>query len=160
MLDLATTGISLVSAVIGGAVVAVVSHSLTLQRENKSRRTEKSIEYRIEAWRMIANQTGRTLDADAFEKALAEVILFGNEEEVRLVSKIMDEFVANHTSDTTELLKVLRRNIRSELGLQKTSIEFRWLRVNWVKEPLEDGADEMLSVQPAQPVPSPLVGEG
>jgi hypothetical protein len=134
MSDFETVGISLISAVIGGAIVAVVTHFLTRRRETEKRRTEKAIEYRIEAWRAIAQQTGRTLDSDAFEKALAEIVLFGNEQEVQLVSKIMDEFVANHTSDTTELLKLLRRNIREELGLQRTSIEFRWLRVYWGNE--------------------------
>jgi hypothetical protein len=135
--DVQTGVISLISAVIGGAIVAVVSHLLTRQRETERRRTEKAIEYRIEAWRAIADQTGRVLDADAFEKALAETILFGDEREVQLVSKIMDEFVAKGTADTTELLKLLRRNIRDELGLTKTSIEFRWLRVNCIKDSFE-----------------------
>lgn len=133
MSELGTAGISLVSAVIGGAIVAIVTHLLTRRLDTERRRTEKAIEYRIEAWRAIADQTDRTLDAEAFEKALAEIILFGNEQEVQLVSKIMDEFVAHHTSDTTDLLKLLRRNIREELGLPKTSIEFRWLRVKSVK---------------------------
>lgn len=166
MLGIETAAISLVSAVGGGVFVALVTHVLTRRREADRRRAEKIIGYRIQAWRGIADQTGRPLDADAFEKALAEIILFGNEKEVQLVSRIMDDFVAQHTSDTTELLKLLRRNIREELGLKKTSIEFRWLRISDGQQlrvdDREEGSDakSKLSMRQARPVPSPLVGEG
>jgi hypothetical protein len=78
----------------------------------------------------------------------------------------MDDFVAHHTSDTTELLKVLRQNIRRELGLEKTSIEFRYLRVHEGKESRMSNievvvaANEKPTAPQARPVPSPLVGEG
>lgn len=113
MLGLITT----VATVIVGGLVAFIA--TRLQSKTDVRR-EQRLEFLINAYRQIGDCAHRPLDGDqarAFERALADVDLFGEHEHIELAAAVRAEFAEDGSASLDRLLNALRRDLRHELGL-------------------------------------------
>lgn len=127
------------SAIVGGLIVAAVTHFFTRRREQNKLRVDKSMDRRVEAWRHIERLTGTDLSLANFEQVVADVILFGNEREINLVTALSKSVGTKGITDLTPLLVELRRNIRADLGLPDTSVEHFFFREDGPKHGLIPG---------------------
>jgi hypothetical protein len=101
-----------------------VVNDQTAAREAENKRREIRAQYLIEAYRKIegiAFRPGmvkpRTSEAQAVETAFADVQLFGDDEQRRLVKAIINDIERASKSDPRPLLSALRRDLRRELKL-------------------------------------------
>jgi len=113
----------LLSALLGGTIVAVVTHLLTSRRERQRNKREFNLKYLIDAWKNLnkgsRDDVGIHEKAPALESAIADVQLFGSPAQIRMAQKIAQEMTEANTSNTTDLLHDLRDGIRRELELEK-----------------------------------------
>jgi len=130
--------LSLASAIIGGLVVAIANHWMTQSRENRKAKADISLKYRVEAWRKVDSIHGLDKDLTCLESAVADVLLFGTDEEIELAKKVAQTAGRKGTTDTTELLVVLRKNIRSDLGLSATATHHFWFRADYGRKPTHE----------------------
>ena len=108
-----------------------IGHALSSLRDRSNKRRELRVGYLIEAWRNLADCTGRSdlARASILEKAIADINLFGSEIQIDLAKKFSDDFVNKRTANLDELLKDLRYELRKELQLDPVSISIYHLRV-------------------------------
>jgi len=104
---------------------------LSSKREFKSKRREVRIQYLIEAYRSIASSTNRqdkTTDEQKLkiESAIEDIQLFGNKRQLEALNSI----IVNGKNDFTEILEVLRNDLRKELELQKNDSPLKFYRMN------------------------------
>jgi len=119
--------ITVLAMMIGWFVV----HFLTRQRELINRRSDKRVDYLIEAYRNLESSANRkqTDDIrDKVEKAIADVHLFGTEEQIQLANKFSKDISEKGEGSYHELLLQLREDLRIELKLSKTTREINYLR--------------------------------
>ncbi|MCM2291682.1 hypothetical protein NAC44_04985 [Allorhizobium sp. BGMRC 0089] len=129
---------SLLSALIGGGVVALVNHLLTARRERSRKLADLRIQTLIDAWRKIEasvippNDTSyRDMNSisDGIEGAIASIILLGHSNEVKLAEEVCRDFSSGKGVSVDLLLKGLKSSIRRELGLKGAVGENFHLRV-------------------------------
>jgi hypothetical protein len=117
----------LASSVIGGVVVALVSHFMTKRREHEKKLAELRIEHLIECWRKIeraalvgdeASQESKNDAYDGIEDAIARITLLGTAQEVEMAQSVTVKLSKNNPEAVVELLNELRSNLRRELGLK------------------------------------------
>jgi hypothetical protein len=125
------------SAIVGGLIVAAVTHVLTRRREQSKLRVDKSMDPRIDAWRRIEALNGRDQPLEAIEKAVADVLLFGTEREIQLVTALAKQLGTKGVTDLTPILVELRHNIRADLGLPQSSVKHFFFRADAPKHGLE-----------------------
>jgi hypothetical protein len=121
MLGLETIFTSLISAVVGGTVVAIITHALTIKREREQKKREFILKFLVEAWQNIEagsrEQTDIHRKSEVLEKAIADIQLFGSATQIAMADKWAKEMVSKNSSDSTVLLNDLRDDLRRELGL-------------------------------------------
>ena len=114
-------------------IVAVLGwlagHALHLSRDRKNKRREIRVQYLIEAYRRLEAGTCRgaihgTKIGDEFESAIADIQLFGTDNQVRM-AKELAAAIAEHKSEASagSLLLSLRDVLRSELDLGELNEE-------------------------------------
>ena len=117
----------LASSVVGGLVVALVNHIMTMRREHEKKLAELRIEHLIECWRKLergalvgdqASQESKNDAYDGIEDAIARITLLGTEREVEIAANVTAELSKNHLEAIVALLNELRSNLRRELGLK------------------------------------------
>jgi hypothetical protein len=117
----------LASSVVGGLVVALVNHIMTMRREHEKKLAELRIEHLIECWRKLergalvgdqASQESKNDAYDGIEDAIARITLLGTEREVEIAANVTAELSKNHPEAIVALLNELRSNLRRELGLK------------------------------------------
>lgn len=109
-------GAPLLSAILGGLIV----HFAARRRDLENDRRQQRIEYLINAYRVLVQSGHRELKnerAEAFENAISDVILLGNEAQIDLARKLMKAFAQEQGAPIDELLVSLRGALRRELGL-------------------------------------------
>jgi hypothetical protein len=121
-----TTGVAILGWVIG--------HEFNLRRDRQSKRREVRVQYLIEAYRRLEAGANRgsisgTDFGKGFESAVADVQLFGTDEQSRLARE-MATAIATRQKDATAgpLLLSLRNALRRELDLgdlDEPPIQFR-----------------------------------
>lgn len=131
MSALDTTAIALGSAVLA----SVLTHLLTSRRDLANRRRELRVEYLLSAYRAIADSPERglyqeSLDARAFEKAVADIQLLGSKRQVELATELAREMAAESRADPDSLLRLLRDDLRREMSLEALSEKPIHLRVS------------------------------
>ncbi|MBF2717546.1 hypothetical protein HGO34_06180 [Agrobacterium vitis] len=131
-----TASLTLTSAVIGGAVVAWLTHLLSSRREKYNKRRELIVKYLLETYDAIATPSfvSPQDEMQAIERAVDRVQVFGDPELLRLTKKYSDDLKVDGSSNTTELMKYVRSQIRRELGLTPTSEDFTILRFHELRE--------------------------
>lgn len=109
------------------AVVVVfgwpIVHWFNARRDRQNRAREKINDFLIEAYRSLEQGCARdgsingTKFEEPFEKALADVQLFGSTKQVALARTIVSEIERGSHSDPRPLLEDLRVQLRRDLGL-------------------------------------------
>ncbi|MBV9161715.1 MAG: hypothetical protein JO309_11050 [Pseudonocardiales bacterium] len=90
MIDvLRVVGAPLLAAIVGGLVV----HIAARRRDVENERRRQRVDYLVGAYRTLARAANRTLSgerAETFEDALSDVILLGNDEQIRLARETIN----------------------------------------------------------------------
>ncbi len=137
-MDTHTFLLSLVSSAVGGSIVAAANHFLTRQRDRRERFEELRIGYLVEAWKQIQKASDikdfsgldKNALCDGLEEAVASVMLLGNLEETDAARNFAKQFSEGRGGSAFELLKVLRRNLRRELGITIDDTDLVALRLH------------------------------
>jgi len=125
------------SAVFGGLIVAASNHFLTARRDRSKRFSDHRIKMLLEAWKKIEAASniddwkGRDkakLYLD-LEDAYASVILLGTDEQIAVAKKFAKSVGQGLGASSLDLLNLLRKNLREELGLSETKEDFFFLRM-------------------------------
>ncbi|KXF79201.1 hypothetical protein ATN84_05605 [Paramesorhizobium deserti] len=128
--------LALISAVIGGGFVALVNHLFTSKRERENKRRELIVKHLLEIHDAIAvlSFVEPKDEVQAIERAVDRIQLFGDPELLRLTKKFCDDIKSARQSNTNELIKHVRSQIRRELGLAPISSDLEILRFHELKE--------------------------
>lgn len=120
------------SSFVAGIAGAYVGHLLTTRREQKNRLQQHRIQYLVEAYRAFARAGHHPRlheIADELEQAVADVQLLGSPKLIELTQKFCREMAADQTANLDDILEVLRRNLRAELGELPVSGQMMWFRI-------------------------------
>jgi hypothetical protein len=130
----------LLAAIIGGLIV----HFATRRRDAENERRRQRIDYLVRAYRTFTHSARRELagdKAEAFEDALSDVVLFGNEGQIKLAREVMKALEKGGTAPIDQLLISLRSDLRHELDLSHDGLNnvptVRFITKNDVHTPLQ-----------------------
>lgn len=108
-----------------------VGNWLTTKREFNNKKREIRIQYLIGAYRSIASAANRqeTMTVDQklkIESAIEDIQLLGNEIQLNALNNM----ISSRNSNFTEILEILRNNLRQELKLKKVDYPLKFYRMN------------------------------
>lgn len=121
------------------ALVAIAgwffTHRFSLNREREAKRREMIVRYLINAWRMLESNAQRDKISNLeIESAIADIQLFGTNNQIELAHKVADNLVNESGANLNDLLETLRSNLRGELKLEAAEKKIRYLRIGKQKE--------------------------
>lgn len=125
------------AAVITAFVVVIgwyVAHYLTAKRDQANKRRDLRVKYLIEAYRRLEFVGNRPLTnevAPEFEKAVADVQLFGTPRQVELAQAFALGFAEKGTHPLDPLLNELRQELRKELNLEPVEPNIKYPRITY-----------------------------
>lgn len=101
-----------------------IGHSLSKKRDFINKKKEIRIQYLINAWQLIEDASNRPDNKSLknFEKAIADIQLFGTLRQIQLSRDIAINFARNKSVNCDLLLEDLRGDLRKELGLEKANL--------------------------------------
>lgn len=108
------------------------AHRLSARRDLANKRRELRVQYLIEAYRRLEFAGNRPLSRELaidFERAVADVQLFGTPTQVQLAQEFALGFAAEHTHPLDPLLNALRQELRKELKLEPVPPPIKYLRI-------------------------------
>ena len=114
---------------VGGWIVVYI---LAIRQNNRLKKKEVTIDFLIKAWRMLEKASNRKdgkYNAD-LETAIADIQLLGTKRQIELAQQLAKEITENQEGDATELLILLREDLRKELMLEKAPRKFKFLRIS------------------------------
>lgn len=124
----------LLAAVVGGLIV----HRAARRRDIDNDRRRQRVDYLVTAYRTMARSAQRNLRGDrgeAFEDALADVVMFGTPEQIALATQIMRDLAARKDASVDRLLLSLRLELRTQLGLAADALSaVPTVRLSWGSE--------------------------
>jgi hypothetical protein len=98
-----------------------IAHRLSARRDIVNERRKLRIAYLLEAYRRLesaANRSDKTPDqARAFESAVADIQLLGTSEQVQTTIKYLRQHASGAGAQIDDVLRVLRKDLRREMGL-------------------------------------------
>jgi hypothetical protein len=108
------------------AVVAVVgwfaAHRFSVHRDRHNKRREMIVAYLLEAYRRLESAANREVmtgeQKTAFESAVADIQLLGSHAEISTTTKYLQAHAINGGALIDEVLNLLRKDLRRELGLE------------------------------------------
>ena len=114
-------------------LLALFAYWSTLKRDRLSKKRDLRTQYLIEAYRRLesaGNRSDQTSEvARSLESAVADIQLFGSQEQVRLSRAFALEFSANGHASLDALLESLRTDLRKELDLGDAGSQITYLRI-------------------------------
>jgi hypothetical protein len=113
---LRVVGAPLLAAIVGGLVV----HIAARRRDVENERRRQRVDYLVGAYRTLTRAAHRALSgerAEIFEDALSDVILFGNDDQIRLARETIRSLADRREAPMDALLVSLRNALRQELDL-------------------------------------------
>ena len=126
----------LAPALLGGLVGAWLTYFFGLRRDKEERRRERVIAHLIEAYRNLESAAGRENlsdeQKDRLETSVAAIFLLGSKEAAEK-ARLLAEDTAAGLGDMAPLLKVMRSDLRKELGLEQHEVDALFLRM-WREE--------------------------
>jgi hypothetical protein len=119
--------LSFISAILGG----LVAHFLSIYRDRASKRRELQTKYLIDIWNDLdaAGNPKDKSDSLRMERAITNIQLFGSEEMIVAARANAIEFAKTGTTDNLPVLNLLRKKLRSDLGLDPTEQKYIALRI-------------------------------
>jgi hypothetical protein len=143
-MDWGNAALSLVAAVIGGAI----AHHLTLSRDKAAKRREILVRGKTDLWKLIDKSNGVAEDAIGnnsydlanWEEISRDIQLLGTDEQIVMVKKITDS-IGKKAEDVEfpQLMKSLQNELRQELGMEKSSVPYFWIRTKKTSQQKSDG---------------------
>ncbi len=115
-------------AIVGWYVV----HRFSVSRDVANKRRELRVQYLIEAYRRLEFAGNRPLTKDVaveFERAVADIQLFGTPRQVELARVFALGFAEKGTHPLDPLLNELRQDLREELKLAPVEKRITYLRI-------------------------------
>lgn len=112
---------------VGGWIVVYI---LAIRRNTRLKKKEVTIEFLIQAWKRLERASNRKdgkYNTD-IENAVADIQLLGTKRQIELAQQLAKEIAENRGGEALELLILLREDLRKELMLEETPIEFKFLR--------------------------------
>ena len=102
-----------------------------LHKDKEERRRERIVAHLIEAYRNLetaaCRQTKSKEQMDKIESSTAAIFLFGTKEAAEKTTKFGHD-LENGQASLNELLKVLRKDLRNELGLEQHNVDTKFIR--------------------------------
>jgi hypothetical protein len=114
-----------------------VAHRLSIKRDQENKRRELRVQYLIEAYRRLEYASNRPLSeqvAPDFEKAVADIQLFGTPRQVELAQAFAHGFAEAGTYTLDPLMNELRNDLRKELKLESVKSDITYLRMTFDKK--------------------------
>lgn len=126
-------------AIIFTPLVAVigwfVAHQFNVHRDRLNKRHDLRIQYLLEAYRRLESAANREDKSEeqavAFESAVADIQLLGTSQEIGVTLKYLRGHASSDGAQINELLRLLRDDLRKELGLPVSHddvVVFRFIR--------------------------------
>ena|SRR5712692_852308 len=129
---------AIVTAAVVSAVVVIVGwyvvHYLSGRRDQANKRRDLRVQYLIEAYRRLEFAGNRPLTkevAPEFEKAIADIQLFGTPKQVELAQAFALGFAESGIHSLDPLLNELRQELRKELNLEPVEPNIKYLRISY-----------------------------
>jgi len=121
------------------AVVAVIgwfaAHQFNVYRDRQNKRRDLRVQFLLDAYRRLesaANRPKKTEEqALAFESAVADIQLLGTADQVAATVRYLHEHASGDGAQIDEVLRLLRNNLRKEVGLPgkvENAVVFRFTR--------------------------------
>jgi hypothetical protein len=133
MIQTITIIVSAIIAVLGWIVV----HFLSQKRQIEEKKREIRVKYLREAYQTLANIADHDLNPESlksFQSALNDIQLFGSRSQITIVGDLVKSMTNKEPADLNELLKHLRNEIRTSIGLDGID-DYRWhVRIEWEEE--------------------------
>ena len=110
-----------------------VGHWFNLKRDRADTKRDLQVKYLIDAYRRIeraANRSKRFDNNSELESAIADIQLFGTAQQVKLAQEFAFGIAKTSNASTDELLRNLRAELRTELGLEEVNPEIVYLRLD------------------------------
>lgn len=124
----------LLAAIIGGLVV----HFAARRRDVENERRRQRVDYLVGAYRTLTRAAHRELSgerAETFEDALSDVILLGNDDQIRLARHTIATLADRREAPMDALLVSLRDALRHELYLRSDDLrQVPVVRITWGAE--------------------------
>jgi len=114
--------------IISALVIAlgwIVAYKLGSQKDLKNKKRDIRTQFLIEAYNKIASSSNRNTDDNEkklFEGAIEQIQFLGTKEQIKLLNEGIE------TMNFTPLLEELRKEIRSELGIESISTNIKHFR--------------------------------
>jgi hypothetical protein len=106
---------------------------VAVRRDRLSKKRDLRTQYLIEAYRRLESAGNRVEPSfkseEALESAVADIQLFGSQEQLRLSKQFALEFAEHGRSVLDPLLESLREDLRKELDLGTASEPITYLRI-------------------------------
>lgn len=113
-----------------------IAHILSMRRTNSMRVGELVTKYQIDAYRVLITGAADGLHSEeefnAFRKAMNDIMLFGNDEQIRIAKEIFSSMEDAKTFTVGPLLIRLRNDLRKSLKLSQAE-DWAGMRISWDK---------------------------
>ncbi|MGZ8218661.1 hypothetical protein [Methylomagnum sp.] len=121
------------------AVVAVIgwfaAHQFNVYRDRQNKRRDLRVQFLLEVYRRLESAANREAKTEAqmlaFESAVADIQLLGTPEQVAATVSYLRQHAAGRRAQIDEVFRLLRRDLRKEIGLSgkvENSVVFRFTR--------------------------------
>jgi hypothetical protein len=141
--------VGLFAALIGAAIVAMgwrVTHRYEMERGRAAKRRELKVQYLIDAFRQLESVSNRPIGPETapdFEKAIADIQLFGTARQVDLAQQFAAGIAQNGAHSLDDLLADLRQSLREELDLDRVPDQIKYLRFSFPLAPESAAKDSI-----------------
>ena len=120
--------VTIILAIIGW----IIAHYFTSLREIEQKRRELTTKILIDSFYVLADEIAqRELTEERKSKlefTITQIQLFGTEEQVKLIWKLVFELRNGNSFDLDPLINSLRNSLREDLKLSKLESNVSWLR--------------------------------
>lgn len=121
----------ILTGVVAGLIGSIATYIFSLRQDKEARRRQRIVGHLIEAYETVEYSTQRhPLSEDAkrnLESAIASIFLLGSEDSAKAANKFASE-MRQGNGDSIELLRILRGDLRAELGLRQHKVDPVFIR--------------------------------
>lgn len=121
------------------AIIVVVGwfvvHQFNVYRDRQNKRRDLRVNFLLDAYRRLESAANRDTKTEeqilAFESAVADIQLHGTPEQVAATISYFRQHAAGGGAQIDEVLRLLRRDLRKEVGLSgevQNTVVFRFTR--------------------------------
>ncbi|HRK25414.1 MAG TPA: hypothetical protein PLQ11_10715 [Beijerinckiaceae bacterium] len=130
--------LSLLSAILGGLIVAAINHVFSRRRELDAKKRDIALSKLLEAWLALdaASHKPGVYDGEIhkLEEATRLILLFAEDDDIDKIETITKNVTKKEPADYTPLLKSLRQKIRDQIGLEGRARHF-WFAAKPIQTP-------------------------